>query len=212
MIDKSVAFTVRRARLLLGMTRMQLAELYGVDEGTVYQWELGVLHPKPEIWARLRDLTLKASSALDEDLVKASPLYKYLVDMKDLTNAIVASKGIAEVLEAVGCLETDDKPVDFVELARRSPNYEISGLRALEIIQVDPGWLGGDIVYAELHCMSTALGVWIDGMIAPLPDRLEALIEFTQSRRGAAEGFQVNLVRLQDLPFHKPVRQREGRC
>ena len=41
MIDKSVPFGVRRARLRLGMTQMQLAEFSGVDVGMVYRWELG---------------------------------------------------------------------------------------------------------------------------------------------------------------------------
>ncbi len=138
MIDKSVAFTVRRARLLLGMTQSEFAGLYGVDEVTVSRWERGLAHPNPEIWARLRDLTLKASSSLDEDLVKASPIYKYLADMKDLTHPIVASKGIIEALKAVGVMRPEDKPLDIAELAHKSPNYEVTGVRALEIIQADP--------------------------------------------------------------------------
>jgi transcriptional regulator with XRE-family HTH domain len=208
MIDKSVAFIVRRARLLLGMTQSELASLYGVDEAAVSRWECGVAHPRPEIWARLRDLTLKASSSLDEDLVEASPLCKCLVDLKDLTHNVVVSKGMMEAMKAVGIQQAEDKLVDIAELARKSPDYEVSALRALEIVQADPGWLRGDIVYAEGHCMSIALGgIWIDGMIAPLPDRLAALIEFTPSKRGAAEGFRVHLVRLQDMPFHKPTRR-----
>jgi transcriptional regulator with XRE-family HTH domain len=205
MIDKSVAFTVRRARLLLGMTQSEFASLYGVDEVTVSRWERGLAHPNPEIWARLRDLTLKASSSLDEDLVKASPIYKYLADMKDLTHPIVASKGVIEAMKAVGVMRPEDKPLDIAELAHKSPNYEVTGVRALEIIQADPEWLRGDIVYAEAHCIAVGLGgIWIDTMVAPLPDHLVALIEFTPSRRGAAEGFRVHLVRLQDMPFHKP--------
>ena len=100
MVDKSVAFIVRRARLLLGMNLLELAMLYGVDEATVSRWELGLTHPKPGIWARLRSITLKASSSLDEDLVRASPVYKVIVDMNDLTHPIVASKGIIEAVEA----------------------------------------------------------------------------------------------------------------
>jgi DNA-binding transcriptional regulator YiaG len=41
MIDGSIPFGVRRARLRLGMTEMQFAEFSGVDVGMVYRWELG---------------------------------------------------------------------------------------------------------------------------------------------------------------------------
>src|SRR5262245_12071111 len=100
MIDKNVPFGVRRARLCLGMTQMQLAEFSGVDVAAVYRWELGLACPSPEIWARLRSITLKSSSFLDDDLVRVSPLYKFIVDMEDLTCPIVASKGIIEAIEA----------------------------------------------------------------------------------------------------------------
>jgi len=101
MIERSVPFGVRRARLLLGMTQMQLAEFSGVDVGTVFRWELGLAHPSPETWARLRNATLKASSLLDADLVKVSTVYKYIVDIHDLTSIIVTSKGIIEPIKAV---------------------------------------------------------------------------------------------------------------
>ncbi len=69
----------------------------------------------------------------------------------------------------------------------------------MEIIQADPGWRGGDIVYAEAHCVALPLAIWVDAMIAPLPDRLAALIEFAPSKRGAEGGFRVRLVRLKDM-------------
>jgi transcriptional regulator with XRE-family HTH domain len=204
MIDKSVPFIVRRARLLLGMTHTEFAALYGVKEAAVSQWERGLAHPSPPIWVRLRTITLRASSFLDEDLVRASPLYKFIVVMEDLTCPIVASKGIIEAIEAVGAAREIDQPFDIAELARKSPHYEVSGTRALEIIQSDPGWQDGDIVYAEVHCLSPVLGVWIDGIIAPLPDRAAALIEFTPSKRGPDDSFRVHLVGLQDMPFNQP--------
>src|SRR5262245_28412816 len=110
MIDKSVPFTVRRARLLLGLTQMQFAELYGVDEAKVYQWEISSLSPSTEIWARLRNITWKASSLVDADLVRACPICKVIVDMEDLMSPIVASKGIIEAIEAVGASGEKDKP------------------------------------------------------------------------------------------------------
>ncbi len=205
MADKNVAFSVRRARLLLGMTEDEFALLYGVDKMTVSRWEGGFDRPKAEVWARLRTMLLKVNSALDDEMVKASPIYKFVVDMQDLTRPLVASKAIKEALEAAGASYGGDRPFDIVEIARKSPDYEVSGIRALEIIQADPDWLHGDIVYAEAHCVSAALGgIWLDGMIAPLPERIAALIEFSPSKRGRAEGFRVNLVRLQDMPFNRP--------
>jgi transcriptional regulator with XRE-family HTH domain len=205
MIDKSVPFIVRRARLLLGMTRNQFAILYGVDEAAVYQWECGLAHPGREIWARLRNLTLKAGSLLDEDLVRISPLYKIIVGMDDLTRPIVTSRGITEALKALGASEGEDKLFDAAELARQSPHYEVSGTRALEIIQADPRWSRTHIVYAEVHCLSPALGdIWLDAMIAPLQERIAAIIEFAPSRRGPEGGFTVHLVGLEDMPFNQP--------
>jgi len=201
MIDKSVPFIVRRARLLLGMTVAEFASLYGVADATVSQWECGVAHPDPQIWARIRSLTLGASSVLDEELVRVSPLYKDLVDIDDLTKPIVASKGIIEALEAVGASETVRalEGAKFDEHARNSSSFEVSGVRALETLQADPGWRGGNLVYAEVHCMVLPLGVWVDAMIAPLPDRLAALIEFAPSKRGAESGFWVRPVQLKDV-------------
>ncbi|MGA7325005.1 MAG: helix-turn-helix transcriptional regulator [Rhodomicrobium sp.] len=205
MTGQNVPFIVRRARLLLGMTQAEFAMLYGVDETAVAQWEGGLGRPNHQIWERLRNLTLRASSSLDDRLVRASPIYKYIVDMKDLTRPVVASKGILEALEAVGASKDMDPPAGIAELSRNSPNYKVSGVHALEIIQSDPRWLRGDVVYGEVHCVAVPLGnVWIDGMIAPLPDRLAALLEFAPSRRGAAEGFRVHLVQLQDPSFNRP--------
>jgi transcriptional regulator with XRE-family HTH domain len=200
MIDKSVPFLVRRARLLLGMTVAEFAGLYGVDEAIVSQWERGLAHPPPQVWARIRSITLRASSVLDEELVRASPIYKFIVDMEDLTKPIVASKGIIEALNEVGALDEENYSFDLlVERARESPCYDVSGVRALEILDADPEWRCGDVVYAETHCMILPLGIWVDAMIAPLPDRLAALIEFAPSKRGAEGGFWVRLVRLKDV-------------
>jgi hypothetical protein len=122
------------------------------------------------------------------------------VDIKRLTKPIVASKGIREALEMVGSLKEKDRPFGIAYFARKSPQYKVSGTRALEILQANPKWLRGDIVYAEVHCISPALGsVWVDAMIAPLPDRSATLIEFAASPRGAGEGFRVQLFRLEDM-------------
>ena len=205
MIDKTVPFGVRRARLLLGMTPMELAERYEVDVAMVYRWELGLACPSPEVWARLRTLTLKACSFLDVDLVRVSPLYKYIVDIENLTSPIVGSRAIVEALNAVGAAEEEDLPGDIADLDRKSPHYAISGVRALEIIQADPRWHSGEIVYAEGHCFAPAFGgVWVDGLLAPLPERIAALIEFAPSKRGPEGGFWVRPVTLAEMRFNRP--------
>ena len=203
-MDVGVPFVVRRARLLMGMTQAEFAELFDVDDGTVSRWERGKLHPAPKVWKRIRDITLKEDSLRDEALVRASPVYKYLVNTKRLTKPFVASRGISEALEIVGALKVKDRPFGIARFARRSPQYEVSGTRALEIIQANTDWLRGDVVYAEVHCISPALDdVWVDAMIAPLPDRSATLIEFAASPRGAGEGFRVQLIRLQDMSLSR---------
>jgi len=204
MIDQSVPFAVRRARLLLGLTRMQFAELYGVDVGNVYRWELGLACPSAEIWARLRTATVKAASLLDEDLVRASPLYKFIADIDNLTRPVAISKGILEALEDAGASHFEHELIDYAETIHNSPAYQISGTRALEIIQVDPKWRSGQIVYAEFHSISHTLhGVWVDGMAAPLRERTAAIIEFAPSKRGAEGGFWVHPVAMEDMPFNR---------
>ena len=139
-MDVGVPFVVRRARLLKGMTQAEFAELFEVDDGTVSRWERGKLHPTPKVWQRIRDITLKEDSLRDEALVRASPVYKYLVDMKRLTKPIVASRGISEALEMVGALRVKDRPFGIANFARKSPQYKVSGTRALETIQASPEW------------------------------------------------------------------------
>jgi hypothetical protein len=51
--------------------------------------------------------------------------------------------------------------------------------------------------------MVLPLGIWVDA-IAPLPDRLAALIEFTPSKRGTEDGFWLHPVRLNDMAGISP--------
>jgi hypothetical protein len=186
------------------MTQAEFAELFEVDDGTVSRWERGKLQPAPKVWRRIREITLKEDSLRDEALVRASPVYKYLVDIKRLTKPVVASRGISEALDIVGALKEKDRPFGIASFARKSPHYKVSGTRALETIQANPDWLRGNIVYAEVHCISPALGgVWVDAMIAPLPDRSATLIEFATSPRGAGKGFSIQLIRLQDMSLSR---------
>jgi hypothetical protein len=66
----------------------------------------------------------------------------------DLCHPIIASKALIEALETVGASDASGEPFDPVERACKSPYYGVSGARALEIIQADPEWPRGNIVYA----------------------------------------------------------------
>jgi hypothetical protein len=44
----------------------------------------------------------------------------------------------------------------------------------------------------------------MDGMLAPLPERIAALIEFAPSRHGHEGGFWVRPVTLAEMPFNRP--------
>jgi hypothetical protein len=57
------------------------------------------------------------------------------------------------------------------------PFYEISGIKALLIIQSDQSWIRGDVVFTEAHCYSPTFKSWLDCIMAPLPDKFSALIE-----------------------------------
>jgi transcriptional regulator with XRE-family HTH domain len=117
-MDVGVPFVVRRARLLMGMTQAEFAELFEVDDGTVSRWERGKLRPAPKVWKRIREITLREDSLRDEALVRASPVYKYLVDIKRLTKPMVASRGISEATaDLLGRDSSDHRP----RLQRRSP-------------------------------------------------------------------------------------------
>jgi hypothetical protein len=144
---------------------------------------------------------LKAGTFIEEDLVRRSPAYKYIVDIGDLTRPLLASKGVLEALAELGVSEAEEKPFDFAEVARKSADYEVSGTRALEIIRLNPRWIRGSVLYVEVHCISTSLGgIWADALIIPLPDCRAALIEFAPSRRGAAEGFWIRYVEAPFIP------------
>src|SRR5262249_47355388 len=153
------------------------AGLYGVEEATAAKWEAGLVQPEPQIWERLRRLTLRTGSAIDEAQVRASPVYKYLAEMNDLTLPVVVSKGMIEALKGVGAWDETDQLVDTADFAHKSIYYEVSGTRALEIVQADPRWRSRDVLYAEVHCVAPLFGgIWVDGMIAPLRGQQAALI------------------------------------
>jgi transcriptional regulator with XRE-family HTH domain len=193
-MDEGVSYFVRRARLLQGMTQAHFAEQFGVDPATVSRWERGRLNPSPLVWRKISDINTKHGSLLGDAAIQASPVLKYLVNMENLNDILMISKGAARSLAQLGY--TPEDMYDTVLLssdAHASPHYGHSSYLALDKISKDPRWRNGEVVYAEAHSFSMRLDIWIDLMVAPLPDRFAALIEAVPSHVGTRGGFWVQL-------------------
>jgi transcriptional regulator with XRE-family HTH domain len=189
-----IPYLVRRARLVLGQTQTQFAEQFEVDDGTVSRWERGKLRPSPAIVAQLRETVLRLSFVAGKELIRASPILKFVSPIDDLKHPCVISKGIRLALKRAGIPDHDlSTPMEVQEGA--SP--EISGAHALDMIQADPAWVNKRAAYAEAHCVAPRLGTWVDAMMIPLPDEPLALIEFTPSPPQG--GFWVHVVRFEDI-------------
>ncbi len=190
-----VPFTCRRARLLQGMTQSQFADEFEVDDGTVSRWERGRLHPAPHVWAKINEMIARRCAVLGEEAIKGSPVYKFLVPMDRLHQTLVVSKGAIASLTKMGIPYEDvSSERMFTEQALASPDYEVSAYHALDLIESYQGWLTGEVLYAEAHCIATRLNAWIDMVVAPIPDRFSALIEAVPSYCGNAGGFWINLI------------------
>jgi transcriptional regulator with XRE-family HTH domain len=200
-MDEGVSYFVRRARLLQGKTQAHFAELFGVDASTVSRWERGTLNPSPLVWRKIRNINTKHGSLLSDAAIKASPVLKYLVHMENLNDIMMISKGAAASLAQLGY--TPDDMYDTALLssdARASPHFSHSSYLALDKITKHPRWRNGEVAYAEAHCFSTRLNIWLDLMVAPLPDRYAALIEAVPSHVGTRGGFWVQLTFTEHLP------------
>jgi DNA-binding XRE family transcriptional regulator len=198
-------FLVRRARLMMGMTQSEFAAAFDVDDGTVSRWERGKLTPHPSAWRRVREIATCA-----DDTLKASPVIKFLVRMDDLAHPVFVSRGVEEALKSAGIQTREvvhgyDVWRQWVEGHR---DFPISAGHALDLVQADPRWLKGTIVYAEAHCISVTLdGEWVNLLVAPIPDREEAVVELAKDRRQdpAQGGFWVRFTTAEDLP-RQPLR------
>ena len=82
--------------------------------------------------------------------------------------------------------------------------YEISGIKALSLVQSNQSWIRGEVVYAEAHCYSPALKRWLDCVMAPLPGEHAALIEAARSSQGENGGFWVSFVNDGDVSGSGP--------
>jgi hypothetical protein len=185
------------------MTQTQFGELFDVDVTTVSRWEHGKLRPHPAAWKRIRQI---AGAAYD--LVRASPVAKYVVRKNDLLHPSLISKGLEHILKRYGI---DTKEVflgdNLRERAHRSSQYPVSGMHALEMIQADPRWRDGSAVYAEAHCVSVLFGhIWSTLLVAPLADGDEAILEWGADTYPdpAKEGFWVRFVTAEELSKRLP--------
>ena len=190
-----IPYLALRARLALGQTQSQFAEQFEVDDGTVSRWERGKLRPSPAIVAQLRETVLRMSSVAGKELIRASPILKFVSPIDDLKHPCVISKGIRLALKRAGMSDHDlSTPLEVQ--AGTSP--ELSAAHALDTIQADQAWVNKRAAYAEVHCIAARLGTWVDGMVIPLPDEPLALLEFMHS--SPQGGFWVRVVRFEDLP------------
>jgi transcriptional regulator with XRE-family HTH domain len=203
MLQTVTPYLTRRARLLLGMTQAQFAEIFGVDVTTVSRWEHGKLRPHPDAWKRIRQI-----AGATYDLVRASPVAKYVVRKNDLLHPSLISKGLERILKVYGINAKEVFLGDNLrERAHRSAQYPVSGMHALEMIQADPRWRDGSAVYAEAHCVSVLFGhTWCILLAAPLPDGDEAILEWGAgtSDDPANEGFWLRFVTAEELPKRPP--------
>jgi transcriptional regulator with XRE-family HTH domain len=199
MPDEDAPFLTRRARLLLGKTQAEFAEMFEVEDATVSRWERGKLHPSAKVWPRIREIALRSAIPLSDEVVREAHVYKFIVAMNDLTRPSVVSKGAVEALVKAGIKRTDLTASWWSDFAHRHPHYEISTVRGLETVQADKRWLMGEIAFADIHAFSTGLNRWLNVIVAPLPDRNSALIEAVESLGGEEGGFRVHLVHVNDL-------------
>jgi DNA-binding XRE family transcriptional regulator len=210
---KDLPFLARRARLLSGMKQEAFAEDFGVDVSTVSRWERGKLRPNAKTIMRLQEIVLRSQSLLSDEVIKASSIFKYVAPVNDLTHPCVLSKGITEALYEAGIKQTELRGDWWHDMADKSHTYDISSVKALDMIEADPDWRAGRVAYAESHCFAPKLLFWTNLMVAPLPDRSFALIESVRDPKGEAGGFAVRLHRVEDLA-KRPVpglrRRRSG--
>jgi len=145
--------------------------------------------PRPRALAEITKMATKTDPFRSEDVIRASPLIKFLAPLNDLATPLVASKGLIEVLEDLGYTFRDFVRRQGKELWAR-PNeriYPISTVRCLRDIEKDPRWLRGETAYAEFRGFGKAINAWIRGLAAPLvdPDKgdvalIEAVIDRSQ--------------------------------
>jgi transcriptional regulator with XRE-family HTH domain len=169
---KHFAFLVRRARLLLGETQNEFAYRFGVETSTVSRWERGLVKPLPKAQAEITKIALKTDPFRSEDIIRASPAFKYVAAMNNLTAPRVVSEGLAANLVALGYTIEDFLKGHDKRLwaGPDDPIYEISVAHCLKAIEKDPRWLSGEIYYAEFGGFTKARNAWALGLVAPLPD------------------------------------------
>jgi hypothetical protein len=190
-------YLVRRARLLKGEKEAAFATHFDVDEATVSEWENGKTRPCPKEWSWIHQ-TVFHSSAIVSEAVRTARTYKCVVSLNDLTIPVVISRGVEDALARFG-IESKDLTGPFLpNLVRSSSHYDISGVKALSIIQANQSWIMGEVIYAEAHCYSPLLRTWLDFVIAPLPCRGAALIEASPSSQGEKGGFWIRFVKSAD--------------
>lgn len=198
---RNFAFLVRRARLLLGETQSEFADHFGVETSTVSRWERGLVKPLPKALAEITKIATKTDPFHSEDVIRASPVFKYLAALSDLSSPLVVSKGFAAYLAEVGYTFEDflNRHTEGLWAHPGEPIYEVSVSRCLREIENDPRWRRGEISHAEFRGFAKALNVnaWVRGLVAPLPDKDNVALFEAVVDRSQVDGTFTRLV-----PFH----------
>ncbi len=85
---------------MLALTQGGFAERYNVDDSTVSRWERGVMEPSPAVLAKIQEVAAVRDPIHSHNLVKASPVFKFLAPMARLAEPIIISRGAARMLSA----------------------------------------------------------------------------------------------------------------
>jgi transcriptional regulator with XRE-family HTH domain len=188
-----LAFLVRRARLLLGLTQSEFAEHFDVETSTVSRWERGLVKPMPKARAAIARIAAKAAPLHSTDLIRATPVFKYLARRGDLYTPLVVSRGFTVYLEEIGCTLDDFlNGQAAIWTQPDEPGYKRSVAYCVTQIEQDPRWLRGEIAYAEFRGFAKTARQWSAGLAVPLPDEPDtALVEAIKTIR---EGYYLKLV------------------
>ena len=139
-MQDTIAFMVRRARLIRGETQGDFAIHMGVDQATVSRWERSKSEATPANFAEIRRIIATAEPSYSLDYVRAAPTIKYICAINDFSKTVAASKGLLEAL-GVDREEAIDGLIATADEAERVAGTVIG----------DPRWLAGRIAFFEAN-------------------------------------------------------------
>ena len=187
-MQDTIAFMVRRARLIRGETQGDFAIHMGVDQATVSRWERSKSEPTSANLGEIRRIVTTAEPCHSRAYIAAAPTIKYMCQRDNFLKPLVISRGLAE---AAG-FDPDD-------VIRNPERYMKEGMRRLnKAVQGDARWERGEIAFFETRLFAQQLGEWVRAIGAPLAETNAALIEAAHDPNSKEE-FWVNLTPFEEL-------------